>query len=120
MAGRAGSAGDERAQAVPRDCAILDSDLCPELRRAPRWAKGQALLRAGVSRYRHRHSDHRHTPRRAGVPDSYSQPYGVLKRVPGAACPRAPLPDSSRGYPAEDAMVPTITKKSLEEIATFV
>jgi len=24
------------------------------------------------------------------------------------------------GYPAGDAMVPTITKKSLEEIATFV
>jgi nitroreductase len=64
--------GDERAQAVPRDCAIFDSDLCPELRRAPRWAKGQALLRAGVSRYRHRHSDHRHTPCRSGVAHSHS------------------------------------------------
>ncbi|MEZ4555592.1 MAG: hypothetical protein R2854_03925 [Caldilineaceae bacterium] len=51
----------------------------------------------------------------------HTQPHGLPQQDPPAPAPRAPVSALLVvGYPADDAQVPAITKKPLDEIATFV
>jgi len=90
MAGRTGSAGDGTSTSRSRDCAILIVIFAAELRRAPRWAKGQALLRAGVVGIATGNSDHRHSTMPAVSLTHTPSPMGFLNDLLGRPCPQRP------------------------------
>ena len=70
-----------------------------ELRRPPRRAQGEALLRAGVRGHCHRLPHRRPSPRRPGLAHPHPQPDGLSQRDPGPPRARAPVFDPRRRLP---------------------
>ncbi len=81
-----------------------------------RRSENQALLCAGVCRYRRRVFTGGPSYERPGDADSYAERHGISFKHSQAAEERASVPSVPVGLPSRDATVPAIANKAIAEV----